>query len=140
MTKPGVLFQVPLKAEPKKRTGGRQFAGEVTPGSKSEGLGTGTGKEEEPAKADSCRGQPGPSPAGDPPQTLTEPSSELSDRRLGQLPTNSRPPWLEGYPTHHAYPGAGRGPRDHPVQLCHADEETEVERYRSVITFGGSSA
>ena len=60
VTKPGVLFQVPLKAEPKKRTGGRQFAGEVTPGSRSEGLGTGTGKEEEPAKADPAVGNRGP--------------------------------------------------------------------------------
>ena len=45
MTKPGVLFRVSLKVQPKTRTEGRQFPGEVTPRSKSEGLGRARDKE-----------------------------------------------------------------------------------------------
>ena len=80
MTEPGVLFRVSLKAEPKTRTEGRRVPGEVTPGSKSEGLRPGTRKGEKPVKAGSRHGQPGPSPAGEPPETLTESSSELTSK------------------------------------------------------------
>lgn len=45
MTKPGVFYSGDsLKAEPKTRTEGRWFPGEVTPGDKSEGLEPGTRK------------------------------------------------------------------------------------------------
>lgn len=71
----------------------------------------------------------GPSPAGEASETLTESSSELtsSDRRLGQLPTTSRPPWLQGYPAHHTT-GSSQGPRDRPAHLCRADKATEVRK------------
>lgn len=128
MTKPGVLFRDSLKAEPKTRTEGRWVPGKVTPGSKSGGLEPGTRKGERPVKAGSRHGRPGPSPAGEPPETLTESSSELTSELQEAGPVTHHLPStvVAGLPCTPHISRSRQGPRDRPAHLCRADKATEV--------------
>lgn len=123
MTKPGVLFRASLRVEPKTRTEGRQFPGEVTPRSESEGLGQARDrKREKSVKAGSRRGQPGPSPAGEPPETLRILLRiNLRDKEAGPVTHHLPSTVVAGLPCTPHTSGSRLGPRDLPAHLCHAD-------------------
>ena len=90
--------------------------------------GPGTRKGEKSVKAGSRHGQPGPSPAGEPPETLTESSSELTSKRQEAGPVTHHLPStvVAGLPCTPHISGSRLGPRDLPAHLCRADKATEV--------------